>query len=580
MSCRTCRRKTTKIPVVDLAEVIEPQKPEAIYEIYDERQPRGWILRFLGTLRQLLALLIGAGFAYIREMKEKGKGWSLSVILLRIILAFTWPFMNKDIISQPFPVQFRRRLELMGPSYIKLGQILSLRDDILPKSITEELKNLLRQAPVVPFERFKELIEKDLRRPVDEMFSWIDPVPLGSGSLAQIHIAKLENNEEVVIKVLKPGVRKMVETDTKLLNFFGRILQTSFLSRYQPYQLTREFSRYSLREVDLRIEADNAEIFAANFMDEPKIRFPKIYRAYSNREVLTMEYFRGKEIDAPEVMNLNPIRKTKLIDLGIKALIQMIFKDGFFHADLHPANILVLNGGYIGFIDSGMVGQFDSNLKRRMFYYFFSLVEGDAGNAARYLTAMSHAGRGGDPDGFRRAVEDLNRRYLRHPNFEEFSLGQLVLESVKLAGFYNIQYPGEIILMIKALVTVEGVGNQLLPGINVVSVSEKHLRNLLLQEFNPIKITKDSILLIPEILDTIKQSPLYISEIKQLLEDQVETDRPNILVDILGTAFGGVCLITGAILAAFGLPWWLWGWFFIAGFSIAGYDMISRRRAS
>jgi ubiquinone biosynthesis protein len=579
MSCRTCERKTTKIPVVDLVEVIESQKPQAVYEIYDERQPKGWILRFLGTLRQLLALLIGAGFEYIREMKEKGKGWSLSVILLRIILALAWPFMNKDIISQPFPVQFRRRLELMGPSYIKLGQILSLRDDILPKSITEELKNLLRQAPVVPFERFKELIEKDLRRPVDDMFSWIDPVPLGSGSLAQIHIARLKNKEEVVIKVLKPGVRKMVETDTKLLNFFGRILQTSFLSRYQPYQLTREFSRYSLREVDLRIEADNAEIFAANFMDEPRVRFPTIYREYSNREVLTMEYFRGKEIDAPEIMNLNSARKTKLIDLGIKALIQMIFKDGFFHADLHPANILVLDGGYIGFIDSGMVGQFDSNLKRRMFYYFFSLVEGDAGNAARYLTAMSHAGRGGDPDGFRRAVEDLNRRYLRHPSFEEFSLGQLVLESVKLAGFYNIQYPGEIILMIKALVTVEGVGNQLLPGINVVSVSEKHLRNLLLQEFNPIKITKDSILLIPEILDTIKQSPLYISELKQLLEDQVETDRPNILVDILGTAFGGVCLITGAILAAFGLPWWLWGWFFIAGFSIAGYDIISRRRA-
>jgi ubiquinone biosynthesis protein len=578
MSSRTCERKTTKIPVVDLAEVVEPQRPEAVFGLYEEKRHQGFILRFFGTLIQLLALLIGAGFAYVRDMKAKGKGWSLRVILLRFVLAFTWPFMNKDIISKPFPVQFRRRLEIMGPSYIKLGQILSLRDDLLPKSITEELKNLLRQAPVVPFERFKELIEKDLRRPVEEMYSWIDPIPLGSGSLAQIHLAKLKNQEEVVIKVLKPGVRKMVETDTKLLNLFGRILQTSFLSRYQPYELTKEFSRYSIREVDLRLEADNAEIFAANFMEEPRVRFPKIYREYSNREALTMEYFRGKEIDAPEVMNLNPIRKTKLIDLGIKALIQMIFKDGFFHADLHPANIFVLDNGCIGFIDMGMVGQFDINLKRRLFYYFYSLVEGDAGGAARYLTAMSHAGRGGDPDGFRRAVEDLNRRYLRHASFEEFSLGQLVLESVKLAGAYHIQYPGEIILMVKALVTVEGVGNQLLPGINVVSVSKKHIKNLLISEFNPIKITKDSILIIPEILDTLKQSPLYINDVKQLLEDLVETDRPSILVDIIGTAFGGICLITGAILAVFGLPWWLWAWFFFAGFSIAGYDIISRKR--
>jgi ubiquinone biosynthesis protein len=577
MSSEACKRKTTKIPVVDLVESEAPPRPEAVYGLYEERQPQGWIRRSLWTLIQLLALLIGEGFVYVREMKSQGKGWQLRVILLRFILAFTWPFMNKDIISKPFPVQFRRRLELMGPSYIKLGQILSLREDILPKSITEELKNLLRQAPVVPFERFKELIEKDLKRPVEDMFSWIDPVPLGSGSLAQTHRARLQSQEEVVIKVLKPGVRKMVETDTRLLTFFGRILQTSFLSRYQPYQLTKEFSRYSLREVDMRMEADNAEIFAANFREEPRVRFPKIYRMYSNREALTMEYFRGKEVDSPEVMNLSTIKKTRLIDTGIKAIIQMIFKDGFFHADLHPANIIVLDGGKIGFIDLGMVGEFDSILKRRMFYYFYALVEGDAGSAARYLTAISHAGRGGDPDGFRRAVEDLNRRYLRHPSFEQFSLGQLVLESVKLAASYRIQYPGEIILMIKALVTVEGVGHQQLPDINVVSVSKKHIRALLMEEFSPIKIVRDSVLVIPEILDTIKQSPLYISEMKQLLEEQVEAEKPSILADIMGTAFGSVCLLTGAILAAFGLPWWLWGWFFLAGFSIAGYDFISRR---
>ncbi len=580
MSSRVCERKTTKIPVMELVESEIPPRPEVVYGLYKERQPQGWILRSFWTLIQLIALLIGAGFAYTQEMRMQGKGWQLRIILLRLILAVPWLFMNKDIIDKPFPVQFRRRLELMGPSYIKLGQILSLREDILPKSITEELKNLLRQAPVVPFERFKELIERDLKRPIEDMFSWIDPIPLGSGSLAQTHRARLKSQEEVVIKVLKPGVRRMVQTDTKLLNFFGRILQTTFLSRYQPYQLTREFSRYSLREVDMRIEADNAEIFAANFMEERRVLFPKIYREYSNREVLTMEYFRGKEIDAPEVMSLSSIKKTRIIDIGIKAIIQMIFKDGFFHADLHPANIIVMDGGKIGFIDLGMVGEFDSILKRRMFYYFYSLVEGDAGSAARYLTAISHAGRGGDPDGFRRAVEDLNRRYLRHPSFEQFSLGQLVLESVKLAASYRIQYPGEIILMIKALITVEGVGHQQLPDINVVSVSKKHIGNLLIQEFSPVKIAKDSILVIPEILDTIKQSPLYINELKQLLEEQVEAEKPSFLADIMGTAFGSVCLLTGAILAAFGLPWWLWAGFFFIGFSAAGYDLVSRNRVS
>jgi ubiquinone biosynthesis protein len=572
-----CKHKTTFIPIEDLAEPPKSSVAETEYPIYEEKKPQGYVRRFFGTLRHLMALLLGAGFAWRRDKIAKGEGWSLKVLLADFILALAWPFMNKEIINKPFPYQFRRRLELMGPSYIKLGQILSLRDDIFPKSINDELKNLLSQAPTVPFKRFKEMIESDLKRPVEDMFLWIAPTPLGSGSLAQIHRAKLRTEEDVAIKVLKPGVRRMVEIDTKLLIFFGRILDI-FFSRYQPYQLTLEFGRYSIKEVDMRIEADNAEIFAANFIDEPKVRFPKIYRDYSNREVLTMEYFQGKEINSPEIKNLDPISKTRLIDMGIKAIIQMIFKDGFFHADLHPANILAMDKGFIGFIDTGMVGQFDSNLKRRLFYYFYSLAEGDAGSAARYLTALSYAGRGGNPDGFRRAVEDLNRRYLRRPSFEQFSLGQLVLESVKLAASYHIRYPGEIILMIKALVTVEGVGHQLMPDINVVSVSKKHIKNLLLGEFNPIKIAKDSVLVIPEILDTIKQSPLYIYELKELLEEQVETEKPSIITDVMGTAFGGICLIVGAILAVFGLPWWLWAWFFFAGFSIAGFDMISRKR--
>ncbi|MDD1757858.1 MAG: AarF/UbiB family protein, partial [Methanotrichaceae archaeon] len=360
-------------------------------------------------------------------------------------------------------------------------------------------------------------------------------------------------------------------------NFFGNLLQI-FLSRYQPAQLTKEFGRYSRQEVDLRIEASNAEIFAFNFKDESRVRFPKIYSELSNRDVLCMEYFRGREVDAVEIKELSLIKRSKLIDLGMKAIIQMIFKDGFFHADLHPANIIVSEDGRIGFIDLGMVGELDSNLRVKLFYYFYSLVGGDSASAARYLTAISTSWIGSDPAGFRRDVEYLNRRWLMHPNFIDFSLGQLILESVKLSGRYRMQFPDEIILMIKALLTLEGVGNQLIPGIDVVAVSKKHTRNLLLHEFNLIKVAKDSILLVPEIIDTLRQSPLYINEFRRLIEEQVRTEKPNPLTDILGTVFGGICLLVGAILAAFGLPWWLWAWFFFVGFSVAGVDFISRRK--
>ncbi len=150
------------------------------FELYHEQRPAGLIGRYIITLGQLLALACGGGFAFVRQKKTEGQGATLGVLLLRFGLMFTWPFLNKSIIAQPFPVQFRLRLQQLGPTYIKLGQILSLREDLLPKSITDELKNLLDRLPAVPYERLKELIAEDLQRPLNAMFAWIDPVPLGS----------------------------------------------------------------------------------------------------------------------------------------------------------------------------------------------------------------------------------------------------------------------------------------------------------------------------------------------------------------------------------------------------------------
>ena len=151
----------------------------------------------------------------------------------------------------------------------------------------------------------------------------------------------------------------------------------------------------------------------------------------------------------------------------------MIFRDGFFHADLHPGNIVIFRDGRVGFIDLGMVGQFDRDMRRRMFYYFYSLVMGDASSAARYLSSLAIPTKGTDVEGFRRAVANLYSRWLKTPNFNEFSLAQVILQSVLMAGQYRIQYPGEIILMVKALVTVEGLGNLIKPGLDIAHVSPK-----------------------------------------------------------------------------------------------------------
>jgi len=545
-----------------------PSTSSPQFELMQEKRPMGIVGRFFVTLQNLLGLFWGSTFDYVRQKKSGGEANTLLLLLLRFILIFVRPLMDRKLIQQPFPVQLRMRLEKLGPTYIKLGQILSLREDLLPKPVTDELKHLLDRLPVVSFERYIDLVEKELKFPLEAIFLWIDPLPLGSASLAQIHRAKLISRENVVLKVLKPGVSITIERDVKLLRLFGRILQI-FISRYQPRRLIDEFCRYTLREVDLRNEADNIEVFTANFRDEPDVRFPKVYRQLSSRNLLCMEYFEGIKPDAQARERLSSAERKRVIDLGVGAIIQMIFRDGFFHADLHPANLIIFKDASVGFIDLGMVGRFDREMQKRMFYYFYSLVIGDAAGAARYLASLTIPGRKSDLDGFRRSLEELYERWHRSPNFYEFSLAQVIMGSITKAAEYRIQYPGEIILMVKALVTVEGVGNQLEPGLDVVSVSRKHVQRLLLQQLNPFGIAKGSLLVIPELVDTLTRSPLIVNEGLRVLENNLKREPPRRLAGFQGTIFAGFCLLAGVYLLVSGFSWPVWGALILFSFILA-----------
>ncbi len=543
------------------------------FEPYQERRPPGLVLRFFETSGQLLGLALGGGFDFVRQKKAAGEHRSLGILLLRFFLALSYPFLDKRIVNLPFSIQFRLRLEKLGPTYIKLGQILSLREDLLPKTITDELKRLLDRLPAVSYERFKELIVESLDQPLNTMYRWIDPQPLGSASLAQTHRARLVTNEKVVIKVLKPGVRTLIERDTRLLRFFGEFLQL-FLSRYQPARIIDEFSTYTLREVDLKFEADNAETFSAYFKDEPEVRFPRIYRQFSSSDVLCMEYFHGYQPDENALKKLTMEQRRQAIDLGIGAIVRMIYRDGFFHADLHPANLMVFKKPgsgevSVGFIDLGMVGRFTRDMRKRLFYYFYSLVTGDPESAARYLTSLTVPGKGADIEGFRRAASDLYTRWLMTPNFKDFSLAQVILQSILLAGHYHIQYPGEIILMVKALVTIEGVGHIFDPEIDIPSAARKHVRYILMQEFNPITTIRESALIVPEMIDVLRKSPLILSEGIKILEANLKKPPAGPLNGVRGTLLAGFCLLAGAVVFGYQGPWFVWGILFLIAVILA-----------
>ncbi|TFG44121.1 MAG: AarF/ABC1/UbiB kinase family protein, partial [Gemmatimonadales bacterium] len=390
-------------------------EPSAVasFEVYQTLPRQSLLRRFLTTERHLFGLVFGALAVDVEERRGTPRGRGLGFFLERLLNLFTRPFLHRDLRDLRFPVQLRRRLEMLGPTYIKLGQILSLREDILPKSITEELKHLLATLPAVPYPVFCELIVRGLGRPLDDMFLTIDETPLGSASIGQVHRATTRDGDAVIIKVVKPGIPAILRRDAKLLGMAGWMLELVF-PQYGPRRIIREFAEYTLREVDLRREADNAETFAANFTDESGIVFPKIYREFSGERVLTMEFFDGDRPDSPKVQAMPLEDRERLVDLGAEAIIRMIYKDGFFHADLHPGNLIVLPGPKAGFIDLGMVGRMHDELRRTLLYYYYALVMGDAENAARYLSAAAEPGRGGDPAGFRRDVAEISTRWRRN----------------------------------------------------------------------------------------------------------------------------------------------------------------------
>lgn len=520
---------------------------------------RGLIRRFLVVHRHFVGLLAGGLVAYARSLPPARRR-GIRAGAVRLAAALVRPFLDREIARLTFPQQLRRRLELIGPTYVKLGQIMAVREDLLPVAVCRELQHLFDHVPAMPFPEVRSLIELRLRRPVEKLFRRIDEEPLGSASIAQAHYAETLVGEPVVLKVMRPGIRETVASDLRLLQLLGALLQL-ILPRYQPRRIIREFAAYTIREVDFRYEADAAEMFLTNFRDMPGIVFPRVYRELSTPTLLTLEFIEGMKPGAPAVAQLSPAERERLIDLGAGAIIRMLYQDGFFHADLHAGNLLILRGEEVrlGFIDLGMVGRFEERTRRRMLYYFHSLVTGDVEGAAKFLADMASVDRGGDLVGFRRAVTDLSRRFLTHAGLGDFSIAKLILESVALGGRFRVFFPVEMTLMVKALVTFEGVGRMLDPRLDVAAVSRRHVAHVFQRQFAPQTLARELMRGVPELIDVAVQLPQLLVASSRLLEESLSRRAPeNPMRGMRSALLASACLVAGVIALGGAGPPFLW----------------------
>jgi ubiquinone biosynthesis protein len=256
---------------------------------------------------------------------------------------------------------------------------------------------------------------------------------------------------------------------------------------------------------------------------------------------------------------MTPLERDRVIELGAKSIIRMLYLDGFFHADLHPGNLLILPGGRVAFIDLGMVGRFEDRVRRKMLYYFYALVNGDVDGAAEYLTAMAKVGAGGDPNGFRRACADAMRRFYMHAARGEYSLGKMILDSVGLGAQYRIFFPVEMTLMVKALVTFEGVGLLMNPDLDVPKISQKYVTEIFNRQFSVSSLYRDFMRNSPELVDTLVRLPKILSDVLRFAEETVNDRTPsNPLAGLRSGIIAGACIVGGVISVVQGGPTGLW----------------------
>ncbi len=367
----------------------------------------------------------------------------------------------------------RARLVLqdLGPSFIKLGQIASTRSDVLPAELITELKKLQDDVPPAPFEQIKEVVEASLGAPLADVFLSFEEKPHATASIGQVHRAQLANEEgphQVVVKVQRPGVVPTVMRDLELLHMMAAAIERAIPDSriYSPIGLVQQFDRSITTELNFTTEADNAEKFAQNFAGKERVRFTRVFKQASSKHVLTLEFFDGKKLDKAVAEGADG---PKIAKIALGLIVKMIFEDGFFHADPHPGNVIIMGPNeapIVGMIDVGMVGRLSPELRERTVDLMVAAVRKDMIGVADALYSIGRPTKKIDMREYRAEVSMLAEKYLGKP-LKEISLSAMIRDLVQGAIKYGVEIPTDFMLVGKALMTVEGIGKQIDPELDV-----------------------------------------------------------------------------------------------------------------
>ncbi|MBL8793057.1 MAG: AarF/ABC1/UbiB kinase family protein [Planctomycetia bacterium] len=405
-------------------------------------------------------------FEFVRSLFKRGQGTSLTQLTTE--------------------TRIRLALSELGTTFIKLGQMLSTRADLIGPTLAQELSLLQAATPADPPETVRALVEAELKRPIAELFAEFDDEPLASASIGQVHRAKLPDGQRVVVKVQHHGIESKVKSDLEILAALAELAENNLadLAQYRPKATTAEFQRVLLRELDFGREERNLRQFADHFAADPKVRFPKSFPELSTRRVLTMEYLAGIPVADPDRLREAGYDLHDIARRGASIFLEMIFRDGFYHADPHPGNLFVLPDGVIGMLDCGMVGRLDEQLREDIEELLIAVVQGDARRLTAVITRVGSVPPRLDTAGLDADVSDFVSYYASQP-MNKLELGRALNEMTGIIRRYHIILPTPIALLLKVLVMLEGTSRLLNPHFELIELIRPYQKKLIWRHLSP-----------------------------------------------------------------------------------------------
>jgi ubiquinone biosynthesis protein len=385
----------------------------------------------------------------------------------------------------------RVRLALtdLGTAFIKLGQMMSTRGDVVGPALAAELSELQSNVPPDPENTARMTIEEDLGAPVSVLFTAFEDAPLGSASVAEVHAATLKDGSQVVIKVLRKGIVEKVMTDLEIVQGLAELMEnhSPMLKPYQPVAIVRQFRRTLLRELDFTYERRNLEEFAANFADDPTVHIPAVYRELSSKRVVTMERLFGISGTDQAALEASGQDLKEFAQRGANMYLEMVFRDALYHADPHPGNLMLLPDGVVGVLDCGMVGRIDEELREDVESLLFAIVEHDSAQVTEMVLRLGAVPPDCPRDRLRLDLDDFLSDYVGH-SLQDIDVGKALSSLVEIIRRHHILLPPPLAMLLKTIILLEGTSRRFSPDVSIAELIRRYYPSIVRRRLSPRNI--------------------------------------------------------------------------------------------